>query len=431
MASAGQVMGTVGLALALLASPTFHRAAAQSAPEPATTPASATAPVTPGDPSSPTSSAGSSTTLITSTTTTTNVTSTTSSASTAVGGPSTTTLILRSFKLIVAGDVLPHTQVVKAACGGSLRRDAPCSFERLLQPTQALVSSADLAICHLEVPLAPPGKAVSGYPSFGAPLQLVAGLKATGWDRCSTASNHSIDQGTWGIETTLNALDAHALGHTGTTRNAAEAEVNEIFTINGVRIAHRSYTYGLNGLKLPKGQPFWVDLLSWQKILADVTKARAGGAEVVLVSIHWGQEYRSAPTVEQKRFSAILTASQQIDLIIGHHAHVVQPIAMVNNRWVLYGLGNHLSAQVASKKRPAATQDGVLLEIGFSEQTDHHFVASRPVAHPTWVHPSTRQVFVVREALDGPALPDSLQQALRASQARTSRVVGEYVALPS
>jgi poly-gamma-glutamate capsule biosynthesis protein CapA/YwtB (metallophosphatase superfamily) len=327
----------------------------------------------------------------------------------------------------VAGDVLPHTQVVKAACGGSLRRDAVCSFQRLLQPTQALVSSADLAICHLEVPLAPPGKTVSGYPSFGAPLQLVEALKLTGWDRCSTASNHSIDQGTRGIETTLNALDANGLGHGGSARNETEAEANEIITINGVRIAHRSYTYGLNGLKLPKGQPFWVNLLSWQKILADATKARAGGAEVVMVSIHWGQEYRSTPTAEQTRLALILTASQQIDLIIGHHAHVVQPIEMVNNRWVLYGLGNHLSAQVASKRRPAATQDGVLVEVGFVEQADHTFVASRPLAHPTWVHPSTRQVLVVREALDRPAVPDPLRRALSTSQTRANLVVGEFV----
>jgi Bacterial capsule synthesis protein PGA_cap len=425
MASAGQVMGTVGLALALLASPTFHRAAAQSAPEPATTSTSVPAPVTPSDTSLPTSSAGSSTTLMTSTTP---VTSTTATASSAVGGPATTTTpILRSFKLIVAGDVLPHTQVVKAACGGSLRRDAPCSFERLLQPTQALVSSADLSICHLEVPLAPPGKAVSGYPSFGAPLQLVEGLKATGWDRCSTASNHSIDQGTLGIETTLNELERLEVGHTGSFRTATEAETEELITINGVRIAHRSYTYGLNGLKLPKAQPFWVNLLRWQKILADVGKARAGGAEVVLVSIHWGQEYQSAPTAEQQRLAAILTASHQIDLIIGHHAHVVQPIAMMNERWVLYGLGNHLSAQVASKKRPASTQDGVLVEVGFVEQADHRFLASRPVAHPTWVHPTTRQVFVVDEALNQPDTPAMLRPALTSSQTRAKRVIGEFM----
>jgi poly-gamma-glutamate capsule biosynthesis protein CapA/YwtB (metallophosphatase superfamily) len=327
----------------------------------------------------------------------------------------------------VAGDVLPHTQVVRAACRGSLRRDAPCAFDRLLQPTRALVSAADLAICHLEVPLAPPGRPVSGYPSFGAPLQLVDGLKVTGWDRCSTASNHSIDQGTRGIETTLNALEASGLSHTGTTRSATEADALEIITVNGVKIAHRSYTYGLNGLRLPKGQPFWVNLLSWQKILADTSKARAGGAEVVLVSIHWGQEYQSAPTGEQKRLAAILTASGQIDLIIGHHAHVVQPIAMVNDRWVLYGLGNHLSAQVASKKRPASTQDGVMVEVGFSERPDHTFVAARPIAHPTWVHPSTRQVFVVADALQATDSSTSLGKALVASRNRASRVLGGFL----
>jgi poly-gamma-glutamate capsule biosynthesis protein CapA/YwtB (metallophosphatase superfamily) len=289
------------------------------------------------------------------------------------------------------------------------------------------VSQADLAICHLEVPLAPPGRAVSGYPTFGAPLQLVEGLKATGWDRCSTASNHSIDQGTRGIETTLNALDAQGLGHGGSARTGSEAEANEIITVNGVRIAHRSYTYGLNGLKLPKGQPFWVNLLSWQKILADATQAKAAGAEVVLVSIHWGQEYQSAPTPEQKRLAAILTASHQIDLIIGHHAHVVQPIALLNDRWVLYGLGNHLSAQVASKKRPAETQDGVLVEVGFSEQPDHTFVAARPLAHPTWVHPSTRQVFAVNDALQQTDSSTAAGRALVASRNRTGRVVGAFL----
>jgi poly-gamma-glutamate capsule biosynthesis protein CapA/YwtB (metallophosphatase superfamily) len=380
-------------------------------------------------PTSSTSTTVTSTTVTSSTTTaeTSAVPITTTTAATSPSLPSQPNGGLRAFKLIVAGDVLPHTQVVRAACGGSLRRDAPCTFQRLLQPTQALVSQADLAICHLEVPVAPPGRVVSGYPTFGAPLQLVEGLKATGWDRCSTASNHSIDQGTRGIETTLNALDAQGLGHGGSARTATEAEANEIITVNGVRIAHRSYTYGLNGLKLPKGQPFWVNVLSWQKILVDATQARAAGAEVVLVSIHWGQEYRSAPTAEQKRVAAILTASHQIDLIIGHHAHVVQPIAMLNDRWVLYGLGNHLSAQVASKKRPAATQDGVLVEVGFSEQSDHSFVAARPVAHATWVHPSTRQVFVVADALRTIDSSTALGKALIASSNRSDRVVSAFL----
>lgn len=275
-----------------------------------------------------------------------NSTTTTSAApsTTTPGAPSPVNQAnggLRGFKLIVAGDVLPHTQVVRAACGGSLRRDAPCAFDRLLQPTEA------------------------------------------------------------------DALD--------------------IITVNGVRIAHRSYTYGLNGLRLPKGQPFWVNLLSWQKILADTAKARAGGAEVVLISIHWGQEYRTAPTAEQKRLAAILTVSGQIDLIIGHHAHVVQPIALLNDRWVLYGLGNHLSAQVASKKRPASTQYGVMVEVGFSEQPDHTFVAARPVAHPTWVHPSTRQVFVVADTLRATDSSTSLGKALVASRNRASRVVGGFL----
>jgi poly-gamma-glutamate capsule biosynthesis protein CapA/YwtB (metallophosphatase superfamily) len=297
----------------------------------------------------------------------------------------------------------------------------------MFQPVAALVQSADLAICHLEVPLAPPGKPVTGYPLFGAPTALVPAIKTTGWDRCSTASNHSIDQGVAGIDTTLNALDTNGLSHAGSSRTQMEANANEIFEVNGIRVAHHSYAYGLNGLRLPKDQPWRVNIIRAQTIIDDARKAREAGAELVLVSLHWGQEYQSAPTKEQERIAEAVTASGQVDAIIGHHAHVVQPIRLINNHWVVFGLGNHLSGQIGGRKRTPAVQDGLMVTMTFGEQPDHHFTAQRPIGHATWVHPTNRKVYLVAQELAKIDLPIGLRRAIAPSRTRTARVVGEFL----
>jgi poly-gamma-glutamate capsule biosynthesis protein CapA/YwtB (metallophosphatase superfamily) len=317
---------------------------------------------------------------------------------------------------------------VRAACGGSLRRDAQCDFAKLLAPTASLVSAADLAICHLEVPVAAPGNSVTGYPVFGAPLALIPALKATGWDRCSTASNHSYDQKREGINATLNALDENTLGHSGSARTQAEATAIDLITINGIRIAHHSYTYGLNGFRLPKSEPWRVNLISAQTIIENAAAARAAGAEIVLVSLHWGEQYVSSPSKQQLRLADAITKSRQVDLIIGHHPHVVQPIRKINDRWVIFSLGNHLSSQRGSKGRPSSTQDGMMANVSFAEQPDHSFIAQPPNAHSTWVQPGTYRVFVVDDALAQPTLSPAMRDTLQRSRKRTAAVVGPFLA---
>ncbi len=323
--------------------------------------------------------------------------------------------------------MLPHAQVVRAACGSALDRDSPCRFDRLLAPTASLVASADLAICHMEVPVTPPGKPVTGYPTFGAPVALASGIAATGWDSCSTASNHTIDKGTPGIDATLNAFDAVGLGHSGSARTAEEAASIPIVDVKGVRIAHLSYAYGLNGLQLPRNQPWRVNMISVHKILSDAAAARAAGAQLVLVSLHWGQEYQSAPTPQQRQVAAALMNSDLVDLIIGHHAHVVQPIERIHGHWVIFGLGNHLSAQVGGKHKPVATQDGLMVAATFTQRPDGSFVMADPELHPTWVHPTTRVVYVVEDALANPATASSMRPILQSSFNRTIRVASPRV----
>ncbi len=313
--------------------------------------------------------------------------------------------------------MLPHAGVIRAACPDG----RTCDFAKLLAATQPIVSSADVAICHLEVPIAPAGVTWSGYPLFGAPPQIADGLRATGWDRCSTASNHSLDKKSAGIDSTLNELDRVGLGHAGTARTEEESRP-VVFEAKGVKIAHLSYAYGFNGLKRPANQLWRANLINADRIEADARTARAMGAEIVIVSMHWGLEYRSAPTTDQIRLAKRLTQAGDIDLIVGHHAHVLQPVGRFNDRWVIFGMGNHLSSQ-QFQKRPSSTEDGVIFTVNFHADGPR-FVAEKPKAFATYMSP-TKRVVVIDSVLGAPAGQPSA--AAIQSKRRTASVIGDYL----
>jgi hypothetical protein len=316
----------------------------------------------------------------------------------------------RSARLLFSGDVLPHLGVVRTACPRGR-----CDFAALLAPTKSLVSEVDLAVCHLEVPIVRPGQRIIGYPSFGSPWALARGLAETGWDHCSTASNHSIDRGMSGIDSTLDALDSVGITHAGTARTVDEAREVDVREVNGIKVAHISATYGLNGLRLPKGQGWRVRRIDTSSILSAAGAAKEAGVPVVIVSLHWGVEYRHAPTAEQQKIARVLMTSGKVDLIVGHHAHVVQPIRNVAGKWVVYGLGNHVSGQVP-RGRKLAVQDGLLVEVRLVEQPDGSVVVEQPIAYPTWNSPVSKKVYLTRQ------LPSNAQA--RSSAARTQRIVG-------
>lgn len=209
--------------------------------------------------------------------------------------------------LVAAGDVLPHLSVVSDA-----RTAAGLDFTPMLAGVQDWVAGADLALCHMEVPVAPDGVA-SGYPLFGAPKEVVTGLAATGWDGCSTASNHSLDRGVAGVASTLAALDEAGLGHAGTARSAEEAATTQLYTLERdgreVTVAHIAATYGTNGLPVPADAPWSVQLIDTATLVAQATAARAAGADLVVASVHCCVEYVSDPTDQQLQIAAELAAS--------------------------------------------------------------------------------------------------------------------------
>ncbi|QJT05617.1 CapA family protein [Streptomyces asoensis] len=254
----------------------------------------------------------------------------------------------RGFTLVASGDILPHTTVIDRAgfdAGGT-----GYDFRPMLAGIKPVVSGADLALCHMETVYGANG-AYTGYPDFKSPPEIAEALAATGYDGCSTASNHSLDDGAAGVQRTLDALDAAGVRHAGTARTEAEGNSVTLLRAGAAKVAHLAYTYDTNGHPVPPGQPWTVNLLDENRILADAKAARKAGADVVVVSVHWGTEWQDAPDDRQLTLARTLTASRtggrpDIDLILGTHAHVPQAYEKVNGTWVVYGMGDQIAGEM-------------------------------------------------------------------------------------
>lgn len=332
-------------------------------------------------------------------------------AQTPLQRPSQTNVV--RLEIAASGDLLIHGPVWERALvlGGGHRYD----FASLFASIKPYIQSADLALCQVETPMTPAPPA--GYPVFNTPPELATAIRQTGWRACSTASNHTVDQGQRGVDDTIRALNQAGVLHAGSYSSAAAQKTPLITTVDGVRVAFLSYTELTNGIPLP--HPWSVNLASAQRILSDAHRARMDGAKVVIVNLHWGNEYIAQPSTFQLALASRLTRSPDITAIVGQHAHVVQPIRIINGTPVVFGEGNLISNQT-SACCPAASQDGmiVLLTITVDNHGAHvtfiHYV-------PTWVrHPD----FVVLPAGTAWRTDRGDAAALRASYQRTVAVAG-------
>jgi hypothetical protein len=298
-------------------------------------------------------------------------------------GPTPATAPEPPVRLTVAasGDLLIHTPVAERALalGGGGRYE----FAPLFAPVRRTIAGADLALCHMETPLVP--GPVQGYPVFRTPPDLARSIKRVGWDACSTASNHSLDAGQYGIDTTLRALRSAGVKATGTARSARARRRTTMVRVKGLRVAFLSYTAVPNGQAVP--HPWSLNWASPGLILRDARRARRRGARIVIVNIHWGAEFVSQVTSQQRALARRLTRSPAVDAIVGQHVHVVQPIRRVHGKPVVFGEGNLISNQTPACC-PAAAQDGLIALIDFVVRPARAARARRIRYVPTWVrHP--------------------------------------------
>lgn len=254
--------------------------------------------------------------------------------------------------LAFGGDILIHASIRRISATGGDSFD----FRPIFGKMRPLLSGADMSICHLEVPLTSSNSDLSTYPRFNAPHEVAEGIAYGGFDGCSTASNHSIDKGPAGLIDTLDILDAAGLAHAGTARTPEEAASATIYDLGDLQVAHIAATYWLNGLSTPPDQEWMAQRIDVAAILEMARQARWAGADLVVVSIHCCTEYRSEPTLEQVELFQELIGSPWVDLVIGHHSHVVGPVEKIDGEYVAYGLGNLLSGQ----RQFVGTMDGVV-----------------------------------------------------------------------
>lgn len=344
-------------------------------------------------------------------------------ASTTVPQPTWPRVLTMAF----SGDTLPHSPLWRRAARNAADAGADGhDFDPMLAGLAPVLAPVDLAVCHLETPIAPEGEEFSTMPRYGVPAGIADAIVAAGYDRCSTASNHTADRGTAGIDRTVDVLESRGLAQSGMARGPAEITPH-VFDVDGVTISHLSYTWSYNGLSLPDGEEWRSAIIEPHRIISDARVARIIGADVVLVSVHWGAEGAHEPTRFQREVADEITASGLVDLVIGHHAHVVQPIEQVNGTWVLFGLGNILSNLPTSDRWPAASQDAAVVTVSMTVAENGDVSVDRPIVHPTWVDKDAGWVVRLVEAeLARGDISAGQRGRLERSRERTARILGDF-----
>ncbi len=259
-------------------------------------------------------------------------------------------------ELLFVGDAMQHqAQLDRASqlAGGKGYDYSDCFT--LIAPT---VTAADYAVCNLEVPLGG-GPDYTGYPCFSAPDSYAVALRDAGFDMMLTANNHCLDRRDKAARRTLQALDSLGIDHIGTFHDSLQRDslIPFIKEIKGFKIGFLNYTYGTNGIPPKEGAE--VAMIDRDKMAQEIRRTREAGAEILVVAMHWGIEYVLLENGVQRDLADFLI-DQGVDLIIGGHPHVVQPMKIVRNKkedkdvLVVYSLGNFISNMKTADTRGGA-----------------------------------------------------------------------------
>lgn len=264
--------------------------------------------------------------------------------------------------LVATGDVMCHTTNFNAAYNNETKE---YDFTSVFANISQYITKADIAIGNLETTFAGKDRGYTGYPTFNSPSALGVALKNIGIDVLSTANNHSLDKGYTGIVSTLDKLDEIGIDHMGTARSEEEQNKVLVKDVNGIKIAFLSYTYGTNGIPVPAGKEYSVNLIDKDLILKQINLAKEQNVDIICASMHWGDEYKQKQNKKQEELADYLFQNG-VDIIIGNHAHVVEPmekrkITLENGTekevFVVYALGNFISGQTIEHTKSTVILD--------------------------------------------------------------------------
>lgn len=242
--------------------------------------------------------------------------------------------------ILIAGDFMQHGPQIQAA----LQPDSTYNYDECFARVSPMIKQADVAIGNFEVTLG--GKPYAGYPQFRAPDEYLQAIVDAGFDILLTANNHCLDSGKHGLERTIMMMDSIGVPHIGTYVDEYEREEKYpyILEYNGIRVAILNFTYGTNGLKAE--EPNVVNMMDTAVIALDLLTAQEMNPDIIIAIPHWGIEYESLPSKDQ-RWMANWLINNGVDHVVGGHPHVAQPMELLNDgrNFVAYSLGNVISNQ--------------------------------------------------------------------------------------
>lgn len=240
--------------------------------------------------------------------------------------------------LIMVGDALLHSSLYRDGYN-----NGTYNFTSQLELIKPIVQNYDLAFYNQESILGGTELGLSDYPTFNSPKEFGDAMIDAGFNLVSLANNHTLDRGEKAVISSCNYWKTKDVLTAGSYTSNEEANEIKIKEKNGIKYTLLAYTYGTNGIPVPQGKDYLVNIYSDEKVKNDIEKVR-DKVDVLLVSMHWGNEYQTEPTAEQKRQAEYLS-SLGVDIIIGTHPHIIEPITYINDTLVIYSLGNFISAQ--------------------------------------------------------------------------------------
>ena len=344
-----------------------------------------------------------------------------------------------TFTMAAIGDIMCHNTQYNDAYN---KDTGAYDFSYVFDDISLYTKTADICVGNLETTFAGEDVGYSGYPTFNTPDSLAYELKDIGVDVLSTAGNHALDKGFNGLSRTIDVLNDADIAHTGTYKT--EEEQNTILTkyVKGIKIAFVNFTYGTNGIKIPSGKEFCVNLIDNDLITKQLDLAKSQNPDIIVACMHWGNEYKTTPNDTQKELSTFLFQNG-VDIILGTHPHVLEPMekqtvtledGTTKDGFVIYSLGNFISGQTAEN-----TKTSIILNLTITKHTDGKITIDKAEYKPIYMYTDkslktkkmklldiNKNIYNYENYIDS-TINKTLYDTLKSEQEKVTKIVGEEI----
>lgn len=314
-----------------------------------------------------------------------------------------------TINLLAAGDIMFHSPQYKAAY---IKESNTFDFNPTFKHIKKYVENADIALANFETVTAGEEVGYKSYPRFNTPKESLLAIKETGFDILSTANNHSLDHGKKGIISTIDNINEYGMRNIGTYKEPNAPILLE--NIEGINIGFLSYTYGLNGLDSLLNEEelsYMINRIDEDRIKNDIERTKDLGVDMVVVFIHWGNEYQREPSTYQTELGEKMV-DWGANIILGSHPHVIQKSQIINkdgkDNFIIYSMGNFLSNQRKETLNNSYTEDGVMINLEIEKDFSSEETIIKNITYiPTWVHKYREndklyyEILPVKEILEG------------------------------